>query len=83
MQHSCLPALSSGERSSITERGNNIGWEQAQRIETRERLELSLGHIRNQPEHCRQTLPHHGFTITGLHLQNPPPSRTAEQRELP
>lgn len=50
-QHSCLPALSSGKCASITELGVSFIWEQAQRIENRERLELALnGYRRDHPD---------------------------------
>lgn len=50
-QHSCLPALSSGKCASITDLGVSFVWEQAQRIENRERLELALsGYRRDHPD---------------------------------
>ncbi|PLX86858.1 MAG: hypothetical protein C0618_08140 [Desulfuromonas sp.] len=49
--HSCLPSLSSGSCASITELGISFVWEQAQRIENRERLELALnGYRRDHPD---------------------------------
>jgi len=50
-QHSCLPSLSSGECASISQLGVSYVWEQAQRIETRERLNLALsGYRREHPD---------------------------------
>lgn len=50
-QHSCLPTLSSGKCASISQLGISFIWEQAQRIENRERLELALiGYRRDHPD---------------------------------
>lgn len=50
-QLSCLPSLSSGECASITQLGASFVWEQAQRIENRERLVLALnGYRREHPD---------------------------------
>lgn len=50
-QTSCLPALSSGRCASISELGVGFVWEQAQRIEGRERLALALeGYRREHPK---------------------------------
>lgn len=50
-QLSCLPALSSGKCASITQLGISFVWEQAQRIENRERLDLALkGYCRDHPD---------------------------------
>jgi predicted acylesterase/phospholipase RssA len=49
--NSCLPSLSSGECASISQLGVSFVWEQAQRIENRERLELALnGYCRDHPD---------------------------------
>lgn len=48
---SCLPSLSSGECSSISDLGVSFVWEQSQRIEGRERLALALeGYRRDYPK---------------------------------
>lgn len=50
-QHSCLPSLSSGECATIPQLGISFVWEQAQRIENRERLVLALnGYRREHPD---------------------------------
>jgi len=47
-QTSCLPSLSSGHCVSISDLGVSFVWEQAQRIEGRERLALALEGYRHQ-----------------------------------
>ncbi len=50
-QTSCLPSLSSGKCASISDLGVSFVWEQAQRIEGRERLVLALeGYRREHPK---------------------------------
>jgi len=50
-QTSCLPSLSSGKCASISDLGVSFVWEQAQRIEGRERLALALeGYRRRHPK---------------------------------
>lgn len=50
-QQSCLPSLSTGRCSSISELGVSFVWEQSQRIEGRERLALALeGYRREHPK---------------------------------
>ncbi len=51
METTCLPSLSYGRCSSIAELGINYTWEQAQRIENKEKLDLALRHYRqNHPD---------------------------------
>jgi len=47
-QISCLPSLSRGKCESIANLGVSFVWEQAERIEGRERLELGLNALRKQ-----------------------------------
>lgn len=47
-QTSCLPSLSTGKCESIAKLGVSFVWEQAERIEGRERLELGLNALRAQ-----------------------------------
>ncbi len=50
-EHSCLPSLSFGRCSAIAELGFTFAWEQAQRIESREKFNLALEkHRRAHPE---------------------------------
>ncbi len=50
-EHSCLPSLSFGRCSAIAELGTTFAWEQAQRIESREKFNLALqNHRRAHPE---------------------------------
>jgi len=44
----CLPSLSYGHCASIAELGISVSWEQAQRIETREKLELAMAYYRRE-----------------------------------
>ncbi len=51
LEHSCLPALSTGECSSIAELGLSFAWEQSQRIETKTKLDMALEiYRRHHPE---------------------------------
>jgi predicted acylesterase/phospholipase RssA len=49
-ERACLPALSSGRCSSVADLGMLFAWEQAQRIEAREKLRMEL-------DDCRQRHP--------------------------
>lgn len=47
----CLPSLSSGQCSSIADLGITFSWEQSQRIENKEKLDMALdSHRREHPE---------------------------------
>lgn len=48
MERSCLPSLSYGRCSSIADLGINIAWEQARRIETKEKLDLAMEGYRHR-----------------------------------
>ncbi len=51
MESTCLPSLSYGQCSSIAELGINYTWEQARRIENKEKLDLALRHDQqNHPD---------------------------------
>lgn len=51
MEHSCLPSLSFGKCSSIAELGISLAWEQAKRIEIKEKLDHFLEtHRRKHPD---------------------------------
>jgi len=41
-EHSCLPSLSYGHCASIADLGIGVAWEQAQRIENKEKLDLAM-----------------------------------------
>jgi NTE family protein len=43
----CLPSLSSGNCSQVDELGIMLSWEQARRIEARDKLQMALVHYRN------------------------------------
>ncbi|MHB8708976.1 MAG: patatin-like phospholipase family protein [Desulfuromonadales bacterium] len=47
-ERACLPALSSGRCSSVADLGMPFAWEQAQRIEAREKLRQELGYYRQK-----------------------------------
>lgn len=50
-ERSCLPSLSYGHCASIAELGIAVAWEQAQRIENREKLQMALaGYAHTHPE---------------------------------
>ena len=46
MESSCLPSLSYGRCSSIAELGINYAWEQARRIENKQKLDLAIANYR-------------------------------------
>lgn len=48
METSCLPSLSYGRCSSIARLGINYAWEQARRIENKEKLNLAIQHYRRE-----------------------------------
>lgn len=51
LEHICLPSLSYGKCSSIADLGIAFAWEQAMRIETKEKLEMALeGYRYRHPE---------------------------------
>jgi len=51
IEHICLPSLSYGKCSSIADLGIAFAWEQAMRIETKEKLEMALeGYRHRHPE---------------------------------
>ncbi|PLX85610.1 MAG: hypothetical protein C0617_03690 [Desulfuromonas sp.] len=51
MERACLPSLSLGKCSSIADLGITFAWEQARRIENKEKLDLALaGYRREHPE---------------------------------
>ncbi|MBE0595927.1 MAG: patatin-like phospholipase family protein [Desulfuromonadales bacterium] len=50
-EHFCLPSMSYGQCSTIADLGITFAWEQAQRIESKEKLNLTL-------ENYRRTHPH-------------------------
>lgn len=47
-ERACLPALSSGRCSAVADLGMLFAWEQAQRIEAREKLRMEVDHLRQK-----------------------------------
>ena len=52
MERFCLPSLSFGRCSSIAELGITYAWEQARRIENKEKLDMALEIYRREPPRC-------------------------------
>lgn len=67
----CLPSLSSGQCSSVAELGLSFAWEQAQRIETKQKLEMGFANYRRQYPDVDILLIEPGAEESLLFLQSP------------
>lgn len=67
----CLPSLSSGQCSSVAELGISFAWEQSQRIETKQKLDMALAAYRRQYPEVDIILIEPGAEESLLFLQSP------------
>jgi predicted acylesterase/phospholipase RssA len=67
----CLPSLSSGQCSSVAELGISFAWEQCQRIETKQKLDMGLTSFRRQHPDVDIILIEPGSEESLLFLQSP------------
>jgi predicted acylesterase/phospholipase RssA len=71
LERFCLPSLSYGECSSIADLGITFAWEQAQRIENKEKLELALAMYRREHPDVDIVLVEPGREESLLFFQSP------------
>ena len=70
-QHNCLPSLSFGRCSQIANLGISLTWEQAQRIEHRNRLEMEIADVRQRHPNIDIILIEPGRDVSLLFFQKP------------
>jgi predicted acylesterase/phospholipase RssA len=71
LERFCLPSLSEGKCSSIADLGISFAWEQAMRIETKEKLEMALEGYRHQHPEVDILLIEPGREESMLFFQSP------------
>lgn len=71
LERFCLPSLSEGRCSSIAELGITYAWEQAMRIENKEKLDMALEIYRHSHPHVDIVLLEPGPEETALFFQTP------------
>jgi predicted acylesterase/phospholipase RssA len=71
LERFCLPSLSYGECSSIADLGITFAWEQAQRIENKEKLEMALAMYRREHPDVDIVLVEPGREESLLFFQSP------------